>query len=97
MRILGVTAPVFAATCWLVVADDGTCVVVDPGAGVAPAVAGLVAEHDLRVVGVLATHGHADHVWDAAAVAGAAGAPLRLHAADAHRLADPWGTLGEAA
>lgn len=97
MRILGVTAPVFAATCWLVVADDGTCVVVDPGAGVAPAVAGLVAEHDLRVVGVLATHGHADHVWDAAAVAGAAGVPLRLHAADAHRLADPWGTLGAAA
>lgn len=93
MRLLVLTAPVFAASCWLVVADDGSCVVVDPGAGVAPAVARTVAAEGLRVTGVLATHGHADHVWDAAAVAGAAGVPLRLHAADAHRLADPWSTL----
>lgn len=94
MRIFGLTAPVFAATCYVVAADDGSCVVVDPGGGVAPAVAAAVAEHGLRVAGVLATHGHADHVWDAGRVAGAAGVPLRLHARDAYRLADPVGTLG---
>ncbi|WP_454048500.1 MBL fold metallo-hydrolase [Cellulomonas sp. Marseille-Q8402] len=93
MRILGLTSPVFAAACYVVAADDGTCVVVDPGAGVADAVRSTVAEQGLRVAGVVATHGHADHVWDAGRVAAAAGVPLRLHARDAHRLADPLGTL----
>lgn len=93
MRILGLTSPVLAATCWMVAADDGSCVVVDPGAGTADAVAGAVAEHDLRVAGVVVTHGHADHLWDAGAVAAAAGVPVRLHARDADRLADPVGAL----
>lgn len=94
MRILGLTAPVFAAACYLVAADDGDCVVVDPGGGVADAVRRTVAEHGLRVVGIVATHGHADHVADTGALASEAGVPLRLHARDAYRLADPLGTLG---
>jgi glyoxylase-like metal-dependent hydrolase (beta-lactamase superfamily II) len=94
VRIFRLTAPVFAATCYVVAADDGTCVVVDAGGGVAPAVARTVAEHGLTVAGVLATHGHADHVWDAGRVAGGSGVPVRLHARDAYRLADPFGTLG---
>ncbi|WP_217616285.1 MBL fold metallo-hydrolase [Cellulomonas sp. GbtcB1] len=94
MRILGLTAPVFAAACYVVAADDGDCVVVDPGGGVADAVRRTVAEQGLRVAGVVATHGHADHVADAGVLAAEAGVPLRLHARDAHRLADPLGTLG---
>lgn len=94
MRILGLTAPVFAAACYVVAADDGDCVVVDPGGGVRDALRGALADHGLRVTGVLATHGHADHVGDAAAVAADAGVPLRLHARDAYRLADPLGSLG---
>lgn len=94
MRIFPLTAPVFAATCYVVAADDGSCVVVDPGGGVADAVARTVAAHGLEVAGVLATHGHADHVWDAGRVAAAAGVPLRLHARDAYRLDDPVATLG---
>lgn len=94
MRIFGLVAPVFGATCYVVAADDGTCVVVDPGGGVADAVARTVTEHGLRITGILATHGHADHVWDAGRVAAAAGVPLRLHTRDAYRLADPLGTLG---
>jgi len=94
VRIFGLTAPVFAATCYVVAADDDTCVVVDAGGGVAAAVARTVAEHGLTVAGVLATHGHADHVWDAGRVAAAAGVPVRLHARDAYRLSDPFGTLG---
>jgi hydroxyacylglutathione hydrolase len=93
VRILGLTSPVFAAACYVVAADDGSCVVVDPGAGVADAVGRVVAEHDLRVAGVVVTHGHADHVWDAGRVAAAAGVPVLLHARDAYRLADPLGTL----
>lgn len=92
MRILGFQAPVFGASCYLVAADDGTCVVVDPGGGVAQDVALAVVEYGLRIAGVVVTHGHADHVWDAGRVAAAAGVPLRLHVRDVYRMADPLGT-----
>lgn len=94
MRILTLTAPVFGASCYLIVADDGDTVVVDAGGGVADAVARVVAENELRITGVLATHGHADHVWDAPRVADAAGVPVTLHARDAYRMDDPLAPLG---
>lgn len=98
VQILLVVAPVFATNCCVVVAGptgrDADCVVVDAGAGTAPEVERLVAERRLTPRAVLATHGHADHTWDAAALCARYGVPLRLHAADAYRLADPFGTLG---
>jgi len=98
-----VVAPVFGTNCCVVVADwasaaaPGTprdCVVVDAGAGVADAVTRLVTELRLRPRAVLATHGHVDHTWDAAALCERYGVPFRIHAADAYRLDDPFGTLG---
>ncbi|MEV7971899.1 MBL fold metallo-hydrolase [Cellulomonas sp. NPDC089187] len=94
MQILTLTAPVFGACCYLVVADDLDTVVIDVGGGVAPEVARVVADRGLRVTGVLATHGHADHVWDAAQVADAAGVPVTIHARDAFRMDDPMAPLG---
>jgi glyoxylase-like metal-dependent hydrolase (beta-lactamase superfamily II) len=100
MEVHVVVAPVFATNCCIVVAgsrhDDGTrdCVVVDAGAGVADGVARVVEDERLRVRAVLATHGHVDHTWDAAALSARYGVPVRLHQADAYRLADPFGTLG---
>lgn len=94
MDLLTFLAPVFAARCTVVVAADGACVVVDPGAGVAATVAGEIAARGLHPVAVLVTHGHADHTWDAGALADALDVPVRVHAADAYRLEDPFGTLG---
>ena len=95
MDVLTAVAPVFGTNCYLVVADDGvSCVIVDVGAGVAPRVRAIVAERGLRPTAVLATHVHVDHTWGAAEVSEAFGVPLYLHAADAYRLADPFGTLG---
>ncbi len=95
MDVLTAVAPVFGTNCYLVVADDGvSCIVVDVGAGIAPRVRAIVAERGLRPVAVLATHGHVDHTWGAAEVSAAFGVPLYVHAADAYRLADPFGTLG---
>lgn len=94
MRLHTVFAPVFAARCTVLAADDGSCVVVDPGAGAAPQVRALLDEHGLRAAGVLVTHGHADHTWDAPVLARDLGVPVVLHAADAYRLTDPFGTLG---
>jgi hydroxyacylglutathione hydrolase len=94
MRILTLTAPVYGACCYLIVADDGDTVVVDAGGGVADDVDRVVAENGLRVTGVLATHGHADHVWDAPRIADAAGVPVTVHARDAYRMDDPLAPLG---
>lgn len=95
MYVLTAVAPLFAANCYVVVADDGvSCVVVDVGAGIAGRVRDVVAERGLCPVAVLATHGHVDHTWGAAEVSRSFGVALHVHAADAYRLADPFGTLG---
>ncbi len=102
MDIFLVVAPVFGTNCTIVVPDpQGTlpddvprpCVIVDAGAGVVAGVTALVREHDLAPTAVLATHGHADHTWDAAELCDRYEVPLWIHAADAYRLADPLGTI----
>lgn len=102
MDIFLVVAPVFGTNCTIVApgsraaVPDGVarpCVIVDAGAGVVPGVTALVREHGLSPTAVLATHGHADHTWDAAALCEVYGVPLWIHAADAYRLADPLGTI----
>jgi hydroxyacylglutathione hydrolase len=90
-----VVAPVFGTNC-CVVSSGTDCVVVDAGAGVADAVARLIDGAGLTPRAVLATHGHADHTWDAGALCERYGIPMRLHEADAYRLADPFGTLSPA-
>ncbi len=94
MQVVQVVSAVFGARCSVLVHDDGSCVVIDAGAGVAADVLRVVADRGLRPAAVLATHGHVDHTWDAGPLAEQLGVPVRLHAADAYRLADPFGTLG---
>ncbi len=93
MQLLTVVAPVFASNCYVLVADDGTCVVVDPGAGVTERVRAVVEARGLQPVAVLVTHAHADHHWDAADLADGWDVPVHLHVADADRLADPLAVL----
>jgi glyoxylase-like metal-dependent hydrolase (beta-lactamase superfamily II) len=90
-----VVAPVFGTNC-CVVSSGTDCVVVDAGAGVADAVARLVDDEGLTPRAVLATHGHADHTWDAGELCARYEIPMRLHEADTYRLADPFGTLSPA-
>lgn len=94
VELIEVLSPLLGARCTVVVADDGSCVVVDAGALVSDTVTAAVRERGLRPQAVLATHGHADHTWDAGRLAARFGVPVVLHAADAYRLEDPWGTLG---
>lgn len=89
-----VVSPFLGTNCYVVCADDGSTVVVDPGAGVVGDLLALVHDHALAPVALLATHGHVDHTWSAAALSSAWGVPLVLHEDDAYRLADPFGTLG---
>lgn len=94
MQIETVVAPLLGALCHVLAEQDGRCVVVDPGAGVADDVAALVGRAGWTPVAVLLTHGHVDHTWDAAALGDRFGVPVHVHEGDAYRLADPVGSLG---
>lgn len=63
--------------------SEGQCLVIDPGSAGAAIADEL---KDVRVVGIVATHGHSDHVGGAAALKDACGAPFMICGKDAARL-----------
>ena len=91
MLVTGFPAEAFGTNCWVLAPAAGQeCVVVDPGVGVADRLGAVLAEHRLRPVAVLLTHGHLDHTFSVAPVCGARGIPALVHPGDAAMLADPW-------
>ena len=77
-----------AANTYVIVPTGGDeALVVDPGAGCAAWVQSELERLGVRLGAVLFTHGHGDHVWDGAAVAGEA--PAYVARADLYRLEDP--------
>ena len=90
MLIAGFPAGPWGTNCYVVATGPGAeCVVVDPGKDASPGVEQVVREHGLKPVAVLVTHGHVDHMWCVAPVAGAYDATAYIHPADRHLLADP--------
>lgn len=81
----------FATNCWAVSADGSDeAVVVDPGFE-PDQVRAMLGRAGKRLVGVLATHGHADHIGSVPAICD--GVPLYIHEADEMALTDQgaWG------
>lgn len=62
--------------------SDGACLVVDPGAQGAQVAQAL---EEVKVEGIVATHGHHDHVCGVAALKRLTGAPFSIGWADAER------------
>jgi len=88
--IAGFPAGPWGTNCYVVATGPGQeCVVVDPGKDAATGVADVVREHNLKPVSVLVTHGHIDHMWCVAPVAGTYDATAYIHPEDRHLLADP--------
>ena len=72
----------WGTNCYVVATGPGSeCVVIDPGKDAAEGVARVVREHRLKPVAVLVTHGHVDHMWCVAPVAGAYDATAWIHPA----------------
>jgi hydroxyacylglutathione hydrolase len=93
--VAGFPAQMFGTNCWVVAESAGQeCVVVDPGVGVEHDLDAVLAEHRLRPVAVLLTHGHLDHTFAVTPVCGTHGTAAYVHADDRYRLADPMSTLG---
>ena len=90
MLIAGFPAGPWGTNCYVVATGPGSeCVVVDPGKDAAAGVADVVREHRLKPVSVLVSHGHVDHMWCVAPVAGSYESPAWIHPEDRHLLADP--------
>lgn len=88
MMFLRYSQTVIEANCYIVTDEKrGVALVVDPGAGSAPWVRATLEKNGLSLGGVLCTHGHADHVWDCAEVAGSA--PVFVPEPDLYRMDDP--------
>jgi glyoxylase-like metal-dependent hydrolase (beta-lactamase superfamily II) len=88
--IAGFPAGPWGTNCYVVATGPGAeCVVVDPGKDAAAGVAEVVREHRLKPVSILVTHGHIDHMWCVAPVAGSYDATAWIHPDDRHLLSDP--------
>ena len=82
------------ANCYFVSRGPGAgCAIVDPGMDAIEGVRQVVAEHSLRPLAVLVTHGHFDHMWHAQDVAAEYDCPVWIHPADRHLLSDPMAAI----
>jgi len=92
--IAGFPAGPWGTNCYVAATQPGAeCVVIDPGKDATEGVAQVIVEHRLKPVAVLVTHGHIDHMWCVAPVAGAYDATAFIHPADRHLLTNPMAGL----
>ena len=94
MLIAAFPAGPWGTNCYVVATGPGAeCIVIDPGKDAAPGVDSIVREHRLKPVSVLLTHGHIDHMFSVAPVAGTYDATAWIHSRDRHMLTDPMGGM----
>src|SRR5437588_12633014 len=97
MLIEGLPLWIAATNAWLVApaGPGGECVLIDapPDPG---SILARLEQHGLRLVALLNTHGHVDHVGGVSEVVHAQDqdVPVNIHEADRHMLLDPIGTSG---
>ncbi len=90
MLIAGFPAGPWGTNCYVVATEPGAeCVIIDPGKDSTKGVDQVVRENSLKPVAVLVTHGHIDHMWSVAPVAGTYDATAWIHPNDRHLLANP--------
>jgi hydroxyacylglutathione hydrolase len=85
VRIIAWRVPPYDNGCYLMVDGRNDAVVIDPSMGEREVI-DAVREHGLRLVEILNTHGHPDHIIGNAAVKEATGARLAIHRLDEYRL-----------
>ena len=83
------TGPWQTNTYVVAAAPGAECVVIDPGLGAESGVGELVAEHRLKPVAVMVTHGHLDHMFSVTPLCRSHSAGCWVHPADRDLLSDP--------
>lgn len=88
--LASITTGYWQANCYVVAgAGLAHCVIVDPGQDSAARVKAVLTENRLEPRAILLTHGHFDHVADAAVLGDEFNIPTYIHRADRHLLSDP--------
>jgi hydroxyacylglutathione hydrolase len=97
MLIAGFPAGPFGTNCWILAPGaHSEAVIIDPGMDSRGGIEQVVAEHGLRPVAVILSHGHLDHMWSVLPVCDGYDIPAWIHPKDRALLADPWaGVSGE--
>jgi glyoxylase-like metal-dependent hydrolase (beta-lactamase superfamily II) len=97
MLIAGFPAGPFGTNCWILAPGaHSEAVIIDPGMDCRAGIEQVVAEHGLRPVAVILSHGHLDHMWSVLPVCDGYDIPAWIHPNDRALLADPWaGVSGE--
>ena len=97
MLIAGFPAGPFGTNCWILAPGaHSEAVIIDPGMDSRGGIEQVVAEHGLRPVAVILSHGHLDHMWSVLPVCDGYDIPAWIHPNDRALLADPWaGVSGE--
>ena len=85
VRIIAWRVPPYDNGCYLIVDARKEAIVIDPSMGDGEVIE-AVREQGLRLVEILNTHGHADHIFGNAAVKEATRARLAIHRLDEYRL-----------
>jgi glyoxylase-like metal-dependent hydrolase (beta-lactamase superfamily II) len=76
--------------CYVVAAEAGAeCVIIDPGMDAADGVREVVAEHHLKPVACMLTHGHLDHMYSVTPLCSGYDSTCWVHPDDRALLADP--------
>src|SRR5512140_449692 len=85
LEIVAWRVPPYDNGCYLVIDDRREALVIDPSMG-ERVVMDAVRERGIRLLEILDTHGHPDHVFGNAAVKEATRARVAIHRLDAYRL-----------
>lgn len=90
MFIVGFPAGVFGTNCYVLASAAGSeCVVIDPGMDAVSPLERVLAEHKLKPVAVVLTHGHLDHTFSVVPVCSGYDIAAYIHPDDGPMLADP--------
>lgn len=91
MLIAGFPAGPFGTNCWILAPGARSeAVIVDPGMNSRDGIRDVLAEHHLRPVAVMVSHGHMDHMWSVLPVCSGYDIPAWIHPDDRALLTDPY-------
>lgn len=90
MLVVGFPAGAFGTNCYVLASGPGAeCIVIDPGMDAVEPLREVLAEHRLKPVAVVLTHGHLDHTFSVVPVCSGYGISAYIHPQDGPMLADP--------